>query len=103
MRLHSLPGADLCARSIRFSALDSVWFSNGAEDSRQCGASSISGCARWRRIRESGSKYPSRINIKRPLMTVLETAMENWWTQAGTIDAETGFDSRVSPEAVQAG
>ncbi|MEU1409153.1 tautomerase family protein [Streptomyces sp. NPDC005728] len=37
------------------------------------------------------------------LMTVLETAAENWWAQGRTIDPETGFDTRMSPEAMQAG
>ncbi|MFI6950432.1 tautomerase family protein [Streptomyces sp. NPDC050422] len=37
------------------------------------------------------------------LMTVLETAAENWWVQGRIIDPETGFDTRMSPEAVRAG
>ncbi|WP_433207399.1 tautomerase family protein [Nocardia sp. CA-107356] len=37
------------------------------------------------------------------LMTILETAAENWWSTARTIDPETGFDTRMSPEAVRAG
>lgn len=37
------------------------------------------------------------------LMTVLETASENWWVYGRTIDPETGFDARMSREAVQAG
>ena len=34
VRLHGLPDADPCVRLIYLQALDSVWFSNGAEDSR---------------------------------------------------------------------
>lgn len=37
------------------------------------------------------------------LMTVLETAAENWWVEGRTVDPETGFDSRMSPEAMEAG
>ncbi|MFI9363402.1 tautomerase family protein [Kitasatospora sp. NPDC053057] len=37
------------------------------------------------------------------LMTVLETAAENWWVEGRTIDPETGFDTRMSPEAMRAG
>ncbi|RPK41660.1 4-oxalocrotonate tautomerase [Streptomyces sp. ADI92-24] len=37
------------------------------------------------------------------LLTVLETAAENWWAQGRSIDPETGFDTRMSPEAVRAG
>ncbi|MGW2378345.1 tautomerase family protein [Kitasatospora sp. NPDC001683] len=37
------------------------------------------------------------------LMTVLETAAENWWVEGRTIDPETGFDTRMNPEAMEAG
>ncbi|WP_269855996.1 tautomerase family protein [Streptomyces sp. RPT161] len=37
------------------------------------------------------------------LLTVLETAAENWWAQGRLIDPESGFDVRMSPEAMQAG
>jgi len=37
------------------------------------------------------------------LMTILETAAENWWATGRTIDPETGFDTRMSPEAMAAG
>src|SRR5262249_20570010 len=37
------------------------------------------------------------------LLTILETAAENWWATGRTIDPETGFDSRMSPEAMAAG
>lgn len=37
------------------------------------------------------------------LLTVLETAAENWWAQGRTIDPETGFDTRMSHEAMAAG
>jgi phenylpyruvate tautomerase PptA (4-oxalocrotonate tautomerase family) len=37
------------------------------------------------------------------LLTILETAAENWWAQGRTIDPETGFDTRMSPEAMAAG
>jgi 4-oxalocrotonate tautomerase len=37
------------------------------------------------------------------LMTVLETAAENWWVHGRTIDPDTGFDIRMSPEAMAAG
>ncbi|MFG2600239.1 tautomerase family protein [Streptomyces sp. NPDC048462] len=37
------------------------------------------------------------------LMTVLETASENWWVHGRTTDPDTGFDTRMSPEAMRAG
>lgn len=37
------------------------------------------------------------------LMSILETASENWWVYGRTVDPETGFDTRMSPEAMAAG
>jgi 4-oxalocrotonate tautomerase len=37
------------------------------------------------------------------LMTILETAAENWWAHGRTIDPETGFDTRMTEDAMAAG
>ncbi|MGA5504950.1 tautomerase family protein [Streptomyces umbrinus] len=36
-------------------------------------------------------------------MMIVETAAENWWAHGRSIDPESGFDIRMSAEAMQAG
>ncbi|MFD2421145.1 tautomerase family protein [Amycolatopsis pigmentata] len=56
-------------------------------------------------IEAIADRLVATVGIRRQdiLMTILETAAENWWAHGRTIDPETGFDTRMTAEAMAAG